>query len=610
MSAQIAPVNVPAKSGHPGGLYVLFFTEMWERFSYYGMRAFLVLYMTSIIAEGGLGWEDTTAGTAYGWYTALVYLTPVFGGMIADRLFGTHWAMVIGGAVISAGHFTLAFAGADESGQDAFIGGLTLIIVGTGFFKPCVSVMVGQLYNEGDTRRDAAFTIFYMGINAGAFLGPLICGGLRVAKYDEATGMYGWHWAFAAAGVGMLLGLVVYLMGRPFLLRGIGDAPRERTKTPSDWILLGAYIGAPLIAFGLWKYDNFASAMSVYDVFFSTDIRATISGLTLTAIVLGGILWFVSIQDREDRGPVGAIFIMAFFVVFFWVAFEQAGTSMTLFAERRTDRSLDPQFAENLHLFARDPDHGVAWWLLVIVGIAALGGWYGLRATAKKMDRTPGHLQFGIIATLVGGALLTFIGVMKSFGALTTFFPETLITNPEYPAEWFQSVNPMFIILFAPIFATIWVRLGVMGREPSTPVKFALGLILLGLGFVFMVIGAAASTGEDGDIVRVTGFYLLAAYCVHTMGELCLSPVGLSMVTKLAPLRFASLLMGVWFLANFVANLASGIIGGRVEQFSTSGFILDGQAGFFLLFVIAPISAGVLTLILTPLLKSMMKGRA
>jgi POT family proton-dependent oligopeptide transporter len=604
---------VTTSQRHPGGLYVLFFTEMWERFSYYGMRAFLVLFMTSLISEGGLGWEDSTAGTAYGWYTALVYLLPIFGGMIADRLFGTHWSMVIGGAVIAAGHFTLAWAGSSDAGLDAFVGGLTLIIIGTGFFKPCVSVMVGQLYDDRDVRRDAAFTIFYMGINLGAFLGPLICGGLRIGYRDMATGAFGWHYAFGAAGVGMVLGLIVYMIGRPFLLRGIGLAPRERTKSVQDWILLIAYIGLPLVGFLLWKYDRFASVNAVYDMIFGSRLKAWISGSILVTLVAGGVSWFISAQDPEDRGPVAAIFVMSFFVIFFWVAFEQAGTSMTLFAERNTDRSLSPEFAQNLSNFASDPHSGVSWIILAGLGIVALAVWAVVRNMAIRADGSSHPLlSIGKVVALSTGSVLVIVAILKVTGGLESLFPKSLLADPQYPAEWFQSVNPMCILLLAPIFALVWVRLGNMKKEPSTPLKFAIGLILLGVGFLFMVFGAhaASQVGPDGSPILVTGFYLLAAYSVHTMGELCLSPVGLSMVTKLAPLRFASLLMGVWFLSNFVANLAGGIIGGRVEQISEKGFIIEGQAGFFLMFVIAPISAGIVMLLLTPIIKRMMQGRA
>ena len=455
----------PLKKGHPPGLYLLFVTEMWERFSFYGMRAFLFLYVTTLVASGGLGWTKEQGGDLMAWYAGLVYLTPILGGYIADRYLGTHWAMVLGGLIIAAGHFTLAF-----ENLPAFYSGLALIIAGTGLFKSNVSTMVGQLYPQGDPRRDAGFTIFYMGINVGAFLGPLVCGQLRTS--------FGWSWGFAAAGVGMVLGLIAYFIGRPSLLRGIGDRPK------------------------------------------ASDRAAAGDNKPLT---------------REEWQRIAVIFIMAFFVIFFWVAFEQASTSMSLFAENNTDRT------------------------------------------------TP--------------------GIAASLG----YKAET------YPQDFFQSVNPFFIIALAPVFAWIWVRLARRGWEPSTPVKFGLGLIFLGLGFVFMVLGAQASETGAG-VVRVSAFYLLATYFMATLGELCLSPVGLSMVTKLAPVKFGAMLMGVWFLANFAANWLAGKIGGRVDRIAENSLsigstTLTGQALFFSVFVAAPILAGLVLLALSPVIKKMMHGR-
>lgn len=550
------PANV--STSHPRGLYLLFVTEMWERFSFYGMKAFLILYMTLALSVGGLEWTVEKAGAVYGWYAGLVYLTPIVGGWVADRVLGTHRSLVIGGAIIAAGHFTLAAMDVFETGSSGhialFYGGLLLIIVGTGFFKPCVSVMVGQLYGERDPRRDAAFTIFYMGINLGAFLGPLVCGGLRLARQTD-DGVFGWSWAFGAAGVGMVLGLAAYMIGRPFLLKGIGDRPRR--KTPEE----GAAHRAPM--------------------------------------------------TREEKQQVAVIFIMAFFVIFFWTAFEQAGGSMNLFAEERTDRSLAPSVAEALYRFANDANYGIAWWLLSIIGLVPFAAWIGLLSSGKL--RSNGRAALRIVMTILGlgvGAPLLVVGILKGTGFLGQLFPDSLLTDPQYPAEWFQSVNPLFILLLAPVFASLWVRLGRRGKEPSTPLKFALGLILLGGGFVFMVMGAQAAEGPDGSIAKVSAFWLLAAYCVNTMAELCLSPVGLSMVTKLSPVHFVSLLMGVWFLANFVANLAAGILTGYSEKIARTGFILDGLAGFFLVFVIAPVAAGVALLFLTPTLRRMMHDRA
>ncbi|MHC5023770.1 MAG: peptide MFS transporter [Planctomycetota bacterium] len=601
MHGLAAGAAAPVKLRHPGGLYILFFAEMWERFSFDGMKAFLVFYMTFAVATGGLGWSTEDAGTLYGWYTGLVYLTPIIGGYLADRFLGTHYSMVIGGLIIAAGHFTLAF-----QTISSFFTGLALIVIGTGFFKPCVSVMVGQLYAEKDSRRDAAFTIFYMGINLGAFLGPIVCGGLRVAKQTE-DGIFGWHWAFAAAGVGMVLGLIVYAIGRPFLLRDIGMPPTARVSPRKTMLIFGIPVGLGAAAYGLYLFDKFASIRAAYDWMFGSTVLAIMIGTVISLIAACALAWFIFGQKPEDRGPVAVIFIMAFFVFFFWTSFEQAGLSMNLFAQHRVDRSLAPDTAESLYRFASDAQYGIPWWSLSLIGVLLLGAWavLDLRSPEFGERRRLAAIALRVIG-LAGGSVLFVVGALKATGFLETFFPETLLENPEYPAEWFQSVNPMFILILAPLFASMWVRLGRRGREPSTPLKFAAGLILLGTGFIFMVMGAQASSGGDGSIIRVSAYWLMAAYCVHTMGELCLSPVGLSMVTKLSPPRFVSLLMGVWFLSNFAANVTAGKLGGQMEKIAERGFILEGLAGFFLLFVLAPIAAGVVVLALTPWIKRLM----
>jgi POT family proton-dependent oligopeptide transporter len=451
---------------------------MWERFSYYGMRALLVLYLISAtggtegLVNPGFGWAEEDAYRLYGLYTWAVYLTPIFGGLIADRFLGTHRSLLLGGWIIAAGHITLAatelfaIAPGEPVGLNTspgallcFMAGLALIVVGTGFFKPCVSVMVGQLYAADDPRRDAGFTIFYMGINVGAALAPLIAGTL-----GETVG---WHWGFGAAAVGMILGIFTYQYLRPRYLQGIGLAPERNTDTGSARPML------PL--------------------------------------------------SRVEWQRVAVILILAFFGnVAFWTAFEQAGSSMNVFAAQDTDRTV--------------------WGLLA----------------------------------------------------------------EPFPATWYQSANPVAIIVFAPLFAWLWVMLGRRGLEPSTPIKFCIGLWLLGLAFLAMVAGSlqARAGGLAGP------HWLLITYVVYTWGELCLSPVGLAMVTRLAPLHLQSLLMGVWFFTLSLANLLAG----EVARFSVvlergeATFILPGLAGFYLMLVLVPIAIGLMLLVLTPLLKRWMHG--
>jgi proton-dependent oligopeptide transporter, POT family len=474
LRARALRVQSGAQVKQPAGLWVLFVTEMWERFSYYGMRALLVLYLISAtdLDNPGFGWSEDDAYLLYGIYTWAVYLTPIFGGALADRLLGTHRSLILGGWIIAAGHLTLAatelFAitpgtavslQSDPGALLCFVGGLTLIVIGTGFFKPCVSVMVGQLYERDDPRRDSGFTIFYMGINLGAVLAPLVAGTLGE--------MVGWHWGFGAAAVGMILGILAYQRLRPHYLAGIGLAPQP---TPAG-----------------------AAAPS----------RVPLS--------------------RAQWRQIGVILILAVFGnIAFWTAFEQAGSSMNVFAAVQTDRTL--------------------W------------GWL----------------------------------------------------DQPFPATWYQSVNPAAVIVFAPLFAWLWLFLDRRGLEPSTPTKFCLGLWLLGLAFIAMIAGALEARGDG----LAGPHWLLITYVVYTWGELCLSPVGLAMVTRLAPAHLQSLMMGMWYFTFSVANLLAGLVA-RVSvplERGDTRFVLDGLAGFYLLLVLVPLGMGLLILLMTPLLERWMRG--
>ena len=489
----------------PAGLWVLFITEMWERFSYYGMRALLVLYLIqstaptlengSENANPGFGWSEDSAYLLYGVYTWAVYLTPLAGGWLADRFLGTHRSMLIGGWIIAAGHITLAFTeffgitageavtlNTSPGALICFILGLVLIVIGTGFFKPCVSVMVGQLYGEADSRRDSGFTIFYMGINLGAFLAPLVAGSLGESKH------WGWHWGFGSAAVGMLAGLAFYQLLRPRYLADIGLPPDAPTANGSD------------------------------------DDADELEETSLTSV---------------DVQRIGVILVLAFLGnIFFWTAFEQAGSSLNVFAKEKTDRTL--------------------------------GGWMDGNQTGSAADEPQEGADEG------------------------------------FPASWYQAVNPLAIILFGPVFAWLWGWLDGRGWNPSTPMKFAWGLYLLGLAFLAMV--CAAFQTQEGELAGP--HWLLITFTVVTWGELCLSPVGLSMITKLAPRRLQSLMMGIWFFSFSLANLFAGLVAAFSKKLEdgTWTFIYPGLPGFFLMLVVVPIAAGVLLTLLCPILKRMMHG--
>ena len=487
---EIAPHAAPAVAigandtrffGHPLGLSNLFFTELFERFSYYGMRALLVLFMTAATVDGGLGYDVGTSALVYGLYTSLVYLVNLPGGWIADRLLGQRRSVLLGGVIIAAGHFTMAVP------QTLFFYiGLGLIVIGTGLLKPNISVMVGQLYPAEDARRDAGFTIFYMGINLGAFLAPLVCGALQVN--------YGWHYGFAAAGVGMTIGMIIYvLFGRQ--IDGVGEmTPEARAEVPASQSALLKGLGAVA-----------ALVAAVWLLMRTGLVDSTAEGITgvytivLFAIVVGLFGWLFTRSywtdiERKRLYLIGLLFLGA---AVFWAAFEQAGSSLNLFAQQSTDRVLPA-------------------WLGWIPGLEVLGT--GVRAI---------------------------------------------------PAAWFQSANAFFIFTIAPLVAAIWVSLGRRQADPSSPTKFGIGLTLLGLGFVVMVFAGLAAGGG----AQVSPWWLILTYLLHTLGELTLSPVGLSAMTKLAPARVSSLMMGVWFLGASVGNFLAGRIASFYEVLELPSFM-------------------------------------
>ncbi|HEX9943276.1 MAG TPA: peptide MFS transporter [Thermoanaerobaculia bacterium] len=473
---QAIPAPEPgAFFGHPPGLSTLFFTEMWERFSYYGMRAILLLFMTAAAAEGGLGWDAAKAGPIYGLYTAMAYLAALPGGWIADRLIGQRRAVLVGGVIIALGHVSLTF-----HSLATFYLGLVLIVMGTGLLKPNISTMVGSLYTPEDARRDAGFSIFYMGINLGAFAAPLVCGFLaQSTQFRSFLASHGfnpansWHWGFGAAAVGMTLGLIQYVLGgrrlgRAGLPSAAGSAARAKDRRA---LLLGVGTVAGLIVLLALLRLSGVIAFTAADV-------AKYAGYGLLLIP---IIYFAYLFSRpwtpEERKHLWAIVLFFVFAALFWSAFEQAGSTLNLFAERFT--------------------------------------------------RT------------------TFLGF-------------------DYPASWFQSVNSAFIWMLAPVFAWLWIALGRRRREPSSPTKFTYGLFFVGIGFLVMV-GAALASGPQG--ARVSPGWLLTVYLLHTVGELCLSPVGLSTMTKLAPARVVSQMMGVWFLASSLGNFVGGQVAGVFEKF-------------------------------------------
>ena len=546
--------------------------------------------------QSGRNWIKADANTLYGWYTGLAYLMPILGGIIADRLIGTHRSMLIGGTLIALGHIILGLSGIgnlaqNDVGMSMFILGLAVIVLGTGHFKPTVSVMVGQLYQHGDPRRDSAFTIFYMGINLGAFLCAFVCGTLGQKV--------GWHWGFGSAAVGMLLGLLAYVIGRPIYLRGIGEAPAPGASGKSALFLMGALVVAVLFAMA-YHYGAIHELAALIDYL----KKKPALGWSVVGVLLAGIFtwmtWFISINEREDRGPVITIFVYIVFNAFFWLAFEQAGSSINVFTEENTNRGI--WLPNWLKTFCASGNWLIPAICIVVGAVATI--WF--IAAIIRFDRRGAYgLATASILGVLGAIALTAVGILTPLG-----YMKWVANFNEIPATWFQSINAGLIFIFAPIFAGIWTSLGRRNLNPSQPIKIGLGLIFLGLGYVFMV---WAGQRTIGNVAKASMMLIFMTYFWHTIGELCLSPTGLSYITKAAPVKFVSLLMGIWFISSFVANLGGGLVAAQVEAIEQRKiklpWNLGGQADFFMLFVASSIGAGVLALIFSPLLKRLQHGR-
>ena len=513
--------------GHPSGLFVLFFTEMWERFSYYGMRALLVLFLISSLLDEGWGWERSEALVLYAWYTGLVYITPILGGLIADKLTGYRKAVVIGALLMTLGHASMAFEGFTSM---SFYLGLFLLIIGNGLFKPNISSMVGQLYKGQGKDKDAGYTIFYMGINAGAFLGILLCGYIG----EEV----GWHWGFGLAGIFMLVGMLQFHFAQDIFGR-IGLPPAK------------------------------ASALGIDDAIENSieEIGDNVEDVIDEAK-----------SSKVTRDRLTVIGILAFFTIFFWWAFEQAGGSMTIFAADYTDRILEGSGALTFKIVNT---------ILTIVPMLIITWVLGM-----LFKQTFGKFALSNIILGVGFVIIWAIVIWM----LAREFKADVA---EVKASWFGILNSFFIIAFAPLFSKIWQS----KYNPTGPVKFAVGLILLGLGFGVLAYGSMGIP-LGAKTASVSMIFLVVAYLFHTLGELCVSPVGLSYVSKLAPLKLVGLMFGIWFIANFIANFAAGITGSYIDPIVEE----HGMAFFFMIFTIIPIVAGLIMLGLNRTLLRMMHG--
>ena len=554
---------------HPTGLFVLFFTEMWERFSYYGMRAILVLFLTSSIMNEGWGWEREDALILYGWYTGLVYFTPLIGGILADKFLGYRNATVMGAFIMALGHGSMAL----EYYADAFFFlGIGLLIIGNGLFKPNISSIVGQLYKDDDIRKDGAYTIFYMGINAGAFLGILLCGYL-----GEKVG---WHWGFGLAGIFMFFGMLQFYFAQS-IFGSIGLKPDVKKESFS---VIGFLIGIwNAIKYGLSNIPRVVSLILslvlivISITFFEYINTILIFALVFLAVLVFGISFKRNLTAIEwDRIVVILVFSAA--TIFFWWAFEQAGGSMTIFANDYTERNLTGDSATIFKTVNT---------IITIVPMAVIT--YVLYKLFQNIFQKYFISNFflGLSFVIIWGIVIWMIN--NEFSEEAT----------EIPASWFSVLNSLFIILFAPVFSKIWAS----KYNPSGPVKFSIGLILLGLGFGFLAYGSM-SIPYGAQTASVSIFWLVFAYLFHTLGELCVSPVGLSYVSKLAPVRLVGLMFGFWLLSSAIANSLGGLTGSYIDVISEQA----GLSGFFLIFALIPVGAGIVMFLLNGILKRKMHG--
>ena len=575
--------------GHPAGLFVLFFTEMWERFSFYGMRVLLINFLTMAIVgvdNPGWGWSMENAGALFGTYAGLLYLTPIAGGIIADKFVGYRWAVVIGAAIMTLGHAAMAL----ETETSLYVG-LGLLVIGTGFFKPNITSIISEMYKGKSDKKDGAYTIFYMGVNAGAFFGMMLCGYLAEK--------IGWSWGFGLAGIFMFLGTLQFWLAKP-LFGNIGGVPTKEAKaqelaeeeeegiknhkhnpfTILDKILV---VLSTVIGF-VYLIDDPLSKIAGINLFpkvMPFEVNGEPFSGPLGMAIIGLILFLILVISRIARyTPIVrdrmiAVIIFAFFTVFFWMSFEQGASSLIIFARDSVDRELIGTSATIFNIINT---------LLTVVPLAIIT-WVLILLWKQSFKKIPGsNIVLAICFSGVWGIVIWML--VREFSADAT----------EITVSWFSILNSFFIIVFASMFSKWWES----KYNPSAAMKYSFGLVLLGLGFGLLAFGS-------NDLVegaKVSMIWLILAYLFHTLGELCLSPLGLSYVSKLVPARMIAFMFGMWYLAIAIGNKLAGSFGGMIDEI-TQKYDLST---FFLIFTVVPIAAGIVVALLNPLLKKLMHG--
>ncbi|MFK8295163.1 peptide MFS transporter [Capnocytophaga canimorsus] len=569
--------------GHPSGLFILFFTEMWERFSFYGMRVLLIQFLTAKVLFGdpmsGWGWSAEQAGALYGTYVMFLYITPIFGGILADKYIGSRWAVIIGAIIMTLGHASMAF-----DTHATFFAGLALLVLGTGFFKPNMPAILGAMYKNLPEKKDGAYTIFYMGVNAGAFFGMMLCG------YVAET--LGWHWGFGLAGIFMLLGTFQFWLASPIMGDlGLPNKKVEKSETQTaetliekrnpftviDYILV-ALVG--VIGF-IYAFNDPLSKNGIVDIFHFLDTN--LAGHLLrgqTIMIVFALLVFIYLvisrivrYEKIVRDRMFGVIMLAFFLIFFFMSFEQGATSLVLVARDYIDRRLE---GNRLLVF------NIINTLLTIVPLLLI--WYVLirlaQVTWKKIATS--NLVLFLCFILIWGAAIWML--QREFSAEVS----------EIKVSWFSILNSFFIIALASTISKIWDS----KYNPSAAFKYGFGLLFVALGF--LVLGLGAMEASEG--VKISMVFLVITYLLHTIGELFISPVGLSYVSKLVPARMLAFMFGMWYIAIAIAQKLAAILGGQVQVIKENYSL----SHFFFLFTIIPAAAAVLVMLLNPILKKLM----
>ncbi len=568
--------------GHPSGLFVLFFTEMWERFSFYGMRVLLILFLTAAITgeNPGWGWNAENAGSLYGTYAMLLYITPIFGGIIADRYIGYRWAVVIGSIIMTLGHAAMFL----DTPFMLYLG-LGLLVIGTGFFKPNMTSILSEMYKSFPEKKDGAYTIFYMGVNAGAFFGMMLCGYLAANL--------GWHWGFGLAGIFMLLGTIQFWMAKP-LFGDVGEVPTKAKRAeatakaavsnnaedkPNPYTAIDfALIGITTVIGLLYAFNDPLSKIGGINLF---DFKVGKLDGSIFMILVALVLFLFLVISRlvrytmVVRDRMIAVIVFAFFTIFFWMSFEQGASSLVIFARDNVDRSLagtSLTIFNTINTLLTIVPLMIITWVLILLA----------KQTWKKA------LGSNIVLAI------TFLGVWGI--AIWMLYNEFTKSASEIDPSWFSILNSFFIIAFASTVSKIWDS----RFNPPAATKYGLGLIIMAIGFGLLAYG---SYGVEAG-VKVSMIWLVLAYLFHTLGELFLSPVGLSYVSKLVPARMIAFMFGMWYLAIAIGNKLAAVAGGQIENI-TNQYSLST---FFLIFTVVPVVAGLLVIALNPVLKKLMHG--